>query len=65
MGTRVIKFEAPEGKVYDWAEPHTATIIDEEGNKTEEQEHLYANVLFLSKFDTIENYKLVDAPGED
>lgn len=65
MGTRVIKFEAPEGKVYDWAEPHIATIIDEKGNKTEEQEHLYANVLFLSKFDTIENYKLVDTPRED
>lgn len=65
MRTKVIRFEAPEGKVYDWAEPHIATIIDEQGNKTEEQEHLYANILFLGKFDSIENYILVDAPKED
>lgn len=65
MSNKVMKYEAPEGKVYDWAEPRFDIIIDEDGNETEEQVHLYANVLFLGKFDSIENYILVDAPKED
>ena len=62
LGKRISKFEAPEGKVYDWANLHVTTIIDKDGNKHEEQEHLYAKFLFLGTFDTIDNYILVDAP---
>ena len=55
-------YTAPDGKVYDWAEPHVATIIDEHGDPTEHLEHLYAKYLSISRFDNIDNYILVDDP---
>ena len=63
VSNRMKKYEAPAGYVYDWAEPHTATIRDKDGNVVEEtQEHLYAKFLFLGKFDSIDAYVLVKDP---
>lgn len=43
---------APKGYVYDWATPRY-----DENNK---QLHLYAERLSISKFDNINNYKLIE-----
>ena len=48
------KYEAPEGFVYDWVEPH----FDDSGA----EKHLYVKFLFLGKFDTIDAYKLIKDP---
>lgn len=53
---------APDGKVYDWAEPHTSYIIDEDGSTIEREEHLYVKYLSITRFDSIDNYILVDDP---
>ena len=50
LNSRMTKYEAPPGYVYDWVEPK------------ENDEHLYVKYLFLSKLDKIENYKLVKDP---
>lgn len=55
-------FKAPEGQVYDWKEPHTTTIIEEDGTISHGEEHLYANILRVGRFDDIENYILVPNP---
>ena len=52
----LIKYEADEGKVFDWIEPRYYT--NEEGKKI--QEHLYAKTLFISANDSIDNYKEVE-----
>lgn len=48
----LIRYDADEGYVFDWAEPHY--IEDENGNQT--QEHLYAKTLFIGEHDSIDNY---------
>lgn len=55
----LIKYEADEGKVFDWKEPRYHE--DEEGNKV--QDHLNAKVLFIGGTDKIENYIEVDEEG--
>ena len=55
---QLMKYDADEGKVFDWAEPRYHE--DEEGNQI--QEHLYAKTLFLAVNDHISNYIEVDAP---
>lgn len=50
----ITKYEAPDGFVYDWVEPH----FDNDGK----EQHLYVKFLFLGKFDTIEAYHLVEDP---
>lgn len=57
-------FNAPEGFVYDYAEPVIVTITDKDGISHEEEEHLYAKQLYLGSFDYIEHYKLVKDPKE-
>lgn len=57
----IIRYDADEGKVFDWREPRFNE--DEEGNKT--PEHLYAKTLFIGGNDNIDNYIEVDAPQED
>ena len=56
----LVKYEADTGKVFDWAEPRY--IEDENGNKT--QEHLYAKVLYIGAYDTIDNYIEVEEVAE-
>lgn len=57
------RYDADEGKVFDWAVEHTHTEIDPE---TKEEkvvvDHLYAKTLFLSITDSISNYIEVEAP---
>ncbi len=56
------RYDADEGKVFDWADLEAHVIEDAEGNKI--QEHLYAKTLFIGGNDSIENYVEVDAPTE-
>jgi hypothetical protein len=52
----LIRYDADEGKVFDWKEPHF--IEDEEGNQI--QEHLNVSTIFIGGNDKIENYVEVD-----
>lgn len=56
------KFEADEGFVFDWKEPRYHEEENENGEKVQVQEHLYARTLFLSVTDSIDNYIEVEAP---
>lgn len=53
------RYDADEGKVFDWKEPRFNE--DEDGNQV--QEHLNAKTLFLGHTDSITNYVEVDAEG--
>lgn len=57
-----VMYKAPDGYVYDYAEPRYATIINENGETTTEQEHLYVKYLSLSASDNIDKYILVKDP---
>lgn len=57
----IVRYDADEGKVFDWVEPHF--VEDEEGNEV--QEHLYAKTLFIGGNDSISNYIEIDAPVEE
>lgn len=59
----LIKYEADEGKVFDWKEPRFNTVTDEEGKEIEVQEHLNAKVLYIGGNDKIENYVEVAEDG--
>lgn len=48
----LIKYEAENGKVFDWLEPH---YIEDENGKVI-REHLYAKVLYIGDYDSITNY---------
>jgi hypothetical protein len=53
----LMRYDADEGKVFDWKEPHFIEETNEEGeviNKV--QEHLYATTLFIGGNDSIDNY---------
>lgn len=55
------RFDADEGKVFDWKEPRFTEA--EDGAQVEE--HLYAKTLWIGEYDSIENYIEVDAPVEE
>ena len=57
----LIRYDADEGKVFDWVEPRF--IENEEGEKI--QEHLYVKTLFIGGNDSIYNYVEVNAPEEE
>jgi hypothetical protein len=66
----LVRYDADEGKVFDWAEPRFIyEPIDPEhpelGEKQVGQEHLYAKTLFIGGTDNIENYIEIDEPKED
>lgn len=50
LNNRIKSYEAPSGYVYDYAVPR------------EDGKHLYAKYLYLSRFDSIDNYVLVEDP---
>lgn len=53
----LVRYDADEGMVFDWAEPRFMDVFDEAGNVTsQEQEHLYVKTLFIGANDSIENY---------
>ena len=54
----LMRYDADEGKVFDWA--NLAEHQYENENKEMVQEHLYAKTLFIGGNDTIENYVEVD-----
>lgn len=60
---QLVRYDADEGKVFDWADLSAHIIEDENGNPI--QEHLYAKTLFIGGNDTIYNYIEVDAPVEE
>lgn len=55
----LIRYDADEGKVFDWKEPRFNK--DADGNET--QEHLYVKTLYIGGNDNITNYVEVDADG--
>lgn len=54
------KYEAEDGKVFDWIDLENHQSVDEDGNVV--QEHLYAKTLFIGQFDSIDNYIEIDEP---
>ena len=58
----LIRYDADEEKVFDWANLAEHLVVDAEGNEI--QEHLYAKTLFIGSNDSIDNYIEVDAPKE-
>lgn len=52
----LIKYDADEGKVFDWKEPRYEEVIQEDGTSVQQQVHLYAKTLFIGENDSIENY---------
>ena len=50
ISSRMTAYEAPDGYVYDFA------VLPES------EEHLYVKYLYLTKFDSIDNYILVEDP---
>lgn len=52
----IVRYDADEGKVFDWAEPRFTEELDDKGNVIQVQEHLYAKTLFIGGNDRIENY---------
>ena len=61
----LVRYDADDGKVFDWAEPHYQEVLIDEnkpelGTKQGEQEHLYAKTIFIGSTDTIDNYIEVD-----
>lgn len=55
---KLIRFDADEGKVFDWKEPRYTEVDGEQV-----QEHLYAKTLFIGGNDSIENYVEIDEAG--
>lgn len=61
----LVRYDADDGKLFDWAEPRYNEEIDEKGNVISKvQEHLYVKTLFIGGNDSIDNYVEVDAPTE-
>ena len=60
----LVRYDADEGKVFDWVEPrfNEVPIEDEPGETETIQEHLYAKTLFIGGNDSIDNYIEVQEP---
>ena len=56
----VQRYDADEGKVFDWVDLEAHQYEDEDGNKI--QEHLYVKTLFIGGNDNIENYVEIEKP---
>lgn len=61
----LVRYDADDNKVFDWKEPRFTTVVNEEGQEIELQEHLYAKTLFIGGNDTIDNYIEIDTPVEE
>ena len=55
----LVRYDADEGMVFDWANLEEHQYEDENGEII--QEHLYAKTLFIGSNDSIENYVEVEA----
>lgn len=58
---KLIRYDADEGMVFDWAEPRYE--LDEDGEEV--QTHLYVKTLFIGSTDSIENYIEVEEVIEE
>ena len=57
----LVRYDADEGKVFDWAEPRYEIEVDELGREINKiQTHLYVKTLFIGSNDSIENYVEVE-----
>ena len=54
----LVRYDADEGKVFDWKDLSEHQIENENGEMI--QEHLYAKTLFIGEFDSIDNYVEVE-----
>lgn len=54
----LVRYDADEGFVFDWANLEEHQIEDENGELI--QEHLYAKTLFIGTNDSIDNYVEVE-----
>lgn len=61
----VTRYDADEGKVFDWKEPRFHEEETEQGETIQVQEHLYAKTLFIGHTDNIDNYIEIDEPVEE
>lgn len=52
----LVRYDADEGMVFDWKEPHYIEELDENGDVIQVQEHLYVKTLFIGGNDSIDNY---------
>ena len=57
---KLTRYDAEEGKVFDWANLEDHQFEDENGEIV--QEHLYAYTIFVGGNDSINNYVEVDRP---
>lgn len=60
---KLVRYDADEGKVFDWVNLEEHINKDPEGNEV--QEHLYAVTLFIGANDSIDNYVEIDKPVEE
>ena len=61
---KLVRYDADEGKVFDWKEPRYNEEVNENGEVIKrEEEHLYVKTLFIGGNDTIENYIEVELEG--
>ena len=61
----LVRYDAEDGKKFDWKEPRFEDVIGEDGMPTGEQvqTHLYVKTLFIGGNDAITNYIEVDEDG--
>lgn len=52
----IVRYDADDGKVFDWKEPRYREELDEKENLIQVQEHLYVKTLFIGGNDSIDNY---------
>lgn len=57
---QLTRYDADEGKVFDWKDLSEHQIETPEGKII--QEHLYVSTLFIGHLDSIDNYVEVDTP---
>lgn len=57
----VTRYDADDGKVFDWKEPR----FNEEEDGMQVQTHLYAKTLFIGNNDSIDNYIEVNEPESE
>lgn len=61
----ITRYDADDGKVFDWKDLSTHTHEEEKDGETViVQDHLYAKTLYIGEFDSIDNYIEVDEPEE-
>lgn len=59
----LVRYDADEGMVFDWKEPHYINIFGNDDNIIDQKlEHLYVKTLFIGLYDNINNYIEVPAP---